>query len=121
ARAQKALAQLPQDDAPAIVVFSKDGGLEGADLGALGEWSKSVGEEMGLEVSPPVPAEDMSAALVAVPLDAEIGSEQARAGVEKLRDLSREDLPEGVKAEVTGAPAVQADLGAVFEGADIRL
>lgn len=122
ARAAAALEQLPQaDEAPAIIVFSKKGGLEGADLAALAERSKAIAAELDVEVSPPVPAEDRSAAIVAVPFETGLENDENGERVEELRGLARKDLPEGVKAQVTGAPAVQADLGAVFEGADVRL
>ena len=41
--------------------------------------------------------------------------------VTALRAAVRSDLPEGVRATVTGGPAFGADIGAVFDGADIRL
>lgn len=121
ARAEAALQRLPEEDAPAIVVFGKEDGLTRADLAALDERVQAIDRELGFRASPPVPGEDMSAALVAVPLDAAIGSQEAKQAVADLRELVRRDLPDGVTAEVTGAPAVQADLGAVFEGADVRL
>ncbi|WP_313404240.1 MMPL family transporter [Aeromicrobium sp.] len=122
ARAAATLAELPQaEEAPAIVVYSKEGGLAGQDLAALSERSEAIASELGVEVSPPVPAEDMSAALVAVPLPSDLSSDENKEAVAQVRELAGQDLPEGVTAEVTGAPAVQADLGAVFEGADIRL
>jgi len=122
ARAVAALKKLPQaDETPAIIVFSKDGGLSGQDIAALGERSTAIASELDVEASPPVPAEDGSAALLAVPLETDVSSDANKERIEQLRDLARADLPDGVKAEVTGAPAVQADLGAVFEGADVRL
>ncbi|MCD9155166.1 MMPL family transporter [Aeromicrobium duanguangcaii] len=122
ARAQAALKKLPNaDEAPAIVVYSKDGGLDGRDLAAIAERSRAISSELGVEVSPPVPAEDQSAALVAVPFETGLESDENKDRVKELRDLAKQDLPDGVKAQATGAPAVQADLGAVFAGADVRL
>ena len=37
------------------------------------------------------------------------------------RRRPRGDLPDGLRAQVTGGPAFRADIGAVFEGADVTL
>src|SRR5690606_4460165 len=93
----------------------------GPDLAALGERRTAIAEELDVQVSPPIPAKDMSAALLAVPLPTDLSSDENKEAVAQVHELASQDLPDGVKAEVTGAPAVQADLGAVFEGADVRL
>ena len=38
-----------------------------------------------------------------------------------LREAAKADLPEGLTAQVTGPAAIQADLAAVFDGANFRL
>ena len=38
-----------------------------------------------------------------------------------VRTAAKADLPDGVTAQVTGPAAIQADLGAVFDGANFRL
>lgn len=122
ARAAALLDELPQaDEAPAIVVFSREGGLSPEDLTALGERSQAIGAELDLEASPPVPSENGAAAIVAIPVKTGLTNDDNAELVEQIREVARADLPDGVKAEVTGAPAVQADLGAVFDGADVRL
>ncbi|WP_206679971.1 MMPL family transporter [Aeromicrobium phoceense] len=122
ARAEALLDELPQaDEAPAIVVFSREGGLSPEDLTALGERSQAIGAELDLEASPPVPSENGAAAIVAIPVKTGLSNDDNAELVEQIREVARADLPDGVKAEVTGAPAVQADLGAVFDGADVRL
>ncbi len=122
ARAAALLDELPQaDEAPAIVVFSREGGLSPEDLTALGERSQAIGAELDLEASPPVPSENGAAAIVAIPVKTGLSNDDNAELVEQIREVARADLPDGVKAEVTGAPAVQADLGAVFDGADVRL
>ena len=122
ARAEALLDELPQaDEAPAIVVFSREGGLSPEDLAALGERSQAIGAELDLEASPPVPSDNGAAAIVAIPVKTGLSSDDNAELVEQIREVARAELPDGVKAEVTGAPAVQADLGAVFDGADVRL
>ena len=41
--------------------------------------------------------------------------------VEELRDQLRADAPDGVTVQVTGPAGIHADLGKVFDGADLRL
>ncbi|MET1058424.1 MAG: MMPL family transporter, partial [Nocardioides sp.] len=67
-----------------------------------------------------VPAEDGTAALAVVPIQAASATDNAEK-VGELRDTVRADLPDGVTAEVTGPAAVEADLAAVFDGANTRL
>lgn len=109
------LDRLPEEGTTAAVV------LFTADSGELTRDQRSAlprgegGQGPGL-----VPAEDGTAALLVVPLAA--GSASAVADeVEELRDRMDEAAPEGVTAQVTGPAAVQADLAAVFEGANTRL
>ena len=49
------------------------------------------------------------------------GSEAVSEGVAELRADVARDLPDGVSAQVTGPAAIEADLSAVFDGADTRL
>ena len=67
-----------------------------------------------------VPAEDGTAALAVVPIEATSATDNADQ-VGDLREAVRADLPDGVTAEVTGPAAVEADLAAVFDGANTRL
>ncbi|TIC84891.1 MMPL family transporter [Nocardioides sp. GY 10113] len=67
-----------------------------------------------------VPAPDGTAAMTVVTLDqgdADTVGEQVGA----LRQQLDGDAPAGVTAQVTGPAGIQADLGAVFDGADLRL
>lgn len=121
-RAAALLDQLPEaDESPAIVVYSRDGGLSPQDLQALGERAQTLGSELDLQASPPVPSEDGAAAIVAIPVKSGLSNDENAELVDRIREVAKQDLPDGVTAEVTGAPAVQADLGAVFDGADVRL
>jgi RND superfamily putative drug exporter len=123
ALAQQRLAAIPGgDDAPAIVVASRGGDrLSQADLAALGRLAGTLGTDLDTRVAGPVPSRDGTVALLTVPLAGDVSNEQNTERVEALRSDVRDGLPEGLEAQVTGAPAIQADLGAVFEGADVRL
>ena len=122
ALAQERLATLPEgDDAPAIVVYSRDGGLEPADLAAVEERVQALGDELGVEPIGPVPSDDGSVALVTVPFPGDLSNDETGEQIEALRATASDALPDGLTSQVTGAPAVQADLGEVFSGADTRL
>lgn len=123
ALARDRLAELPGgDDAPAIVVVSADGEqIERAQLAELGRLAGELGSRLDADVAGPVPSEDGTVALLTVPLPGDVGAEENTVRIEDLRADVRDALPAGLTSEVTGAPAIQADLGAVFEGADFRL
>ncbi|WFE52772.1 efflux RND transporter permease subunit [Micromonospora sp. WMMD1155] len=116
--------QLPASDVqPAIVVVSRgDGGaLSEADRASVdtraGELRRFAA---GGRVSPAQVSPDGTVALVVVPVDTAGGQEAVTATVTDLRD-ALSDLPDGLSADVTGAPAFTADLSSVFDGADITL
>lgn len=110
---------LPQaQGSAAVVLFSRDGQrLTRADLAAVGERARALPGATG---APPVVAEDGTAATVLVPVTASDAIATARV-VADLRAAARTDLPSGLTARVTGPAAVQADLAAVFDGANLRL
>ncbi|MFW6773344.1 MMPL family transporter [Nocardioides sp. CPCC 205120] len=138
--------QLPeQEGSTAIVVFTAGEAGSDADLApylpdleaAVGELvttyggsggapsgEEQGGQEQGGGGGPGgpgvVPAEDGTAAIGIVPLDASTSTEVADA-VEDLRADLDELVPDGVEAQVTGPAGIQADLAAVFAGADTRL
>ncbi len=111
--------QLPSaEDQVAVVLWTTaDGSADIAadqdDLGAT--LAALTGGGMPVQVS-----EDGTAALGVVPVPGTSATDVA-AGVGDLRDTLRDEAPEGVTVQVTGPAAVQADLAAVFEGADFRL
>ncbi|HEY0952753.1 MMPL family transporter [Nocardioides sp.] len=119
------LDRLPEDaTTAAIVLFTADRGeLSGDQLASLREGADDLvarGGGPAQEASPLVPAEDRTAALLAVPVPSGSASEVADT-VEELRAAADEAAPDGVRAQVTGPAAVQADLAAVFDGANTRL
>jgi RND superfamily putative drug exporter len=119
--ARKATAELPgSEQSPAFVVLSRDGEeLTPQDLAAAAGLRASLAD-LG-EASPPIPSEDGTVALVAVPLPTDVPNDENADNVQQVRDVVAEQVPDGVTAQVTGGPAVQADLGKVFDGADTRL
>lgn len=106
-----------QDGTVAVVLFTAD------DDGQLGD---RIPELEGLVAeltggAPTLqPAEDGTAAIAVVPLEASTATEVSDA-VTDLRDRLDADVPDGLTAQVTGPAGIQADLAAVFEGADLRL
>ncbi len=91
------------------------GGRPGPDDGPSGGPGGPGGEESGLQV-----AEDGTAAYAIVPVVADTSSQNAdRVG--ELRDQLAEEVPDGVEVQVTGPAGIQADVAAVFEGANLRL
>ncbi|MER7589950.1 efflux RND transporter permease subunit [Micromonospora sp. NPDC127501] len=116
--------QLPSRDVqPAIVVISRgDGGaLSETDRATVGARADDLRRfAVGGQVSPAQVSPDGAVALVAVPLDTAGGQEVVTDAVTQLR-ATLADLPDGLTAEVTGAPAFTADLSSVFDGADVTL
>ncbi|MCG5445264.1 efflux RND transporter permease subunit [Micromonospora sp. NIE79] len=116
--------QLPSRDVqPAIAVISRgDGGaLSETDRTTVGARADDLRRfAVGGQVSPAQISPDGAVALVAVPLDTAGGQEVVTDTVTQLR-ATLADLPDGLTAEVTGAPAFTADLSSVFDGADVTL
>ncbi len=111
-------AQLPEaEGSAAIVLFSSDRPLSAAALAFVQERSRTLPGAVG---APPVIAQDRTAATVFVPVVANDATEAAKV-VKGLRAAAKADLPSGVVAQVTGPAAIQADLAAVFDGANLRL
>ena len=104
-------------DQTAVVLYATDGSqLSPADVSDLERgFAEATGNRAPLQVS-----EDRTAAIGVTTVEGS-GSEAVSDGVTELRAEVSRDLPEGVSAQVTGPAAVQADLSAVFDGADTRL
>lgn len=122
ARAAAAREALPDAaQTPAIAVYSRDGGLTPEDLSTIRARSQALGEALGTSASPPVPSKDGDVAIVAVPVESGLSNDENSDRVDQIRTTAAQGLPDGLSVEVTGPPAIQADLGAVFSGADTRL
>ena len=111
-------AQLPRgDDSAAVVLFTDDDGLDRATLVKL---RATFADAVGPGAPDLVPSEDGTAALGVASIR-EAGASGVADAVTQLRADLRTDLPDGVTVQVTGPAAIQADLAAVFDGADLRL
>jgi RND superfamily putative drug exporter len=111
--------ELPQSDAStAVLVFT-------ADEGRLSATQRQGITALVADLVPRgrpvvVPSEDGTAVLGIVPVEAASATENADA-VTGLRAALDQDAPDGVTAQVTGPAGIEADLAAVFEGANTRL
>jgi RND superfamily putative drug exporter len=109
--------------APAIVVYSReDGGtLNPQDKDAVAARATALAPlGVGGQASPPVYSPDGKVAIVSVPVDTTV-DEAVSPKVAEIRTTAAADLPAGMIAQVTGGPAIVADLTKVFEGADTTL
>ena len=122
--ALRAQQQLPATEySPAIAVFDRDGDrLSPADRRAVAARVTAL-RPLAAEGQRTFPqfAEDGRAALVGVPLSTGLSEATGGEAVQAIRRVAAEDLPAGLDVSVTGGPAFEADLGAVFDGADVRL
>ncbi len=117
-RAAELRDQLPQDEgSAAVVLYSSDEPLTPDELALVQERARTLPGATG---APPVVAEDGTAATVFIPVTTKDAVETADV-VTDLRSVAKADLPEGLTAQVTGPAAIQADLAAVFDGANVRL
>lgn len=113
---------LPDEDASvAVVLWTSDDGELGRDVVAdLGRQAERLGAVPAGPTGPVTVAEDGTAAIAVVPVESTSATENADL-VTELRDTLEADRPEGVTSQVTGPAAVEADLAAVFQGADTNL
>ena len=115
--------QLPEDDGQvAIVLWITDGTLDRGQVDALTEQAVALlpGDRAPQGPPPLVVAEDRTAAIVPVPVTSASNSDNIDR-VEELRERLRDDAPDGIEVQVTGPAGIQADIGQVFDGADLRL
>ena len=120
ARSVELIAQLPDSDDAAIVVFEASSGrLDAAALQQVQDVASGIGAEPG-ETGAVTVAKDGSVAIASVPLDVTTEDEGIRA-VTDLRAELKKSTPQGIAARVTGPDAVTADLDAVFDGANVKL
>lgn len=109
---------------PAVLVVTREDGGElgpGGIAAAVGAGER-MSDVVGAPAQGPIPSEDGAAALVLVPVDAQLLSgEEGSALVADMRATVADGLDEGVNVQLTGGPAFAADTAAAFEGADFRL
>ena len=100
------------DQAPAIIVITRNGDapLRPADVDAVKrKWPAA-------QLSA-----DGAAALAAVPLDADLTGFALGDAVKEVRATAAQDLPPGLRTQVTGGPAFGADIANSFSGANFTL
>ncbi len=120
--------QLPEEGvAPALVVVSREDG------GALTDADKAAVDALAGRVAPlavagqpgppvaPTYSEDGTVAIVPVNVDTSVEILEVADAVTEIRDAAQKDVPAGLVVQVTGGPAFQADIAAVFEGANVTL
>ncbi|MEV0605503.1 MMPL family transporter [Polymorphospora rubra] len=116
--------QLPSGQLnPALVVYSRGGQpLTADDEAAIAADAAAFSAEAaGGQVSPPVFSPDRAAALLAVPLPADLDTDTTIATVERLRATAADGLPAGATAQVSGGAGFTADIASSFDGANFRL
>lgn len=110
--------RLPETDgSAAVVLWSSERALTPEQLAFVQTSAKGLPGATG---APATVGEDGTAALAVVPISGNDATEIAEV-VATLRTTVKADLPEGLSAQVTGPAAIQADLAAVFDGANVRL
>lgn len=114
--------EFPSGDVlPAVAVAEREGGLSEMDRVWIAQVSERWGEITGEEVSPPIPAEDGEALIVAIGIDTRVTGLLLTDLVQELRDAAAVDRPEGLTVQLTGGAAFAADISSAFDGADFRL
>ena len=128
AESVKALQELEDfpsgDDADAITVFHRDGGLTSADRAAIARTRASINAERRKDVAvtgPAVYSRDGGTALLITPIKVEDGSNEAADLLVDTTDDIKADLsalPDGLDAKVTGPAGFSADAIDVFGDID---
>ncbi|WP_410789643.1 MMPL family transporter [Kribbella sp. C-35] len=107
------------EDDELIVVYHRDGGLADGDKEAVARQHAALARDFKVDM-PPVPSEDGTALMYAVGQPASGNDAGVARFVERVRAVTA-DRPSGLRAEVTGPAAIDADVDAVFEGIDTTL
>lgn len=127
ARADAARALFPGGDrVPVILVVSRgDGGaLTPAELEAADQARQRMftAADAGNHARAPIQvSDDRRAAIAVVPLQADLSGFALSDAVKALRTAASEELPDDLRAEVTGGPAFGADIADSFSGANVTL
>ena len=109
-----------------IQLLQQTGGQEGGQPGGQeggqqpGDESGQGGQPSGEQTGPVVVAEDGTAAFAAIPVTSTSATDNIDQ-VEELRRQLRDDAPDGLDVQVTGPAGIRADIGQVFDGANLRL
>lgn len=106
-----------------LVVLSRaDGGeLTSEDAADVETLRAALAEETGAEALGPMPSEDGKADLLVASIPSDASKDAADAQVEELRTLAGSTVPESLRVDITGGPAVAADVRGAFAGANFTL
>ncbi|UVY84397.1 MMPL family transporter [Brachybacterium sp. NBEC-018] len=106
-----------------LVVLSRaDGGeLTAEDAADVETLRAALAEQTGAEALGPMPSEDGKADLLVASIPSDASTDTADDRVEALRALAGSTVPESLRVEITGGPAVAADVRGAFAGADLTL
>jgi RND superfamily putative drug exporter len=108
---------------PAVAVFRAPDGIAGARSAV--ERARSRVENADLEgverLAPVAYSRDGTGALFAIPIRAEGDEEVLIGAVEDVRELVRQELPEGIEVDVTGPAGFSADASRAFDGINTTL
>lgn len=107
-------AEPPSAEADAAGADAAGGSAEEGEQAAGGPPPGVVGDY------PVIPAEDGTAAISVLALDAPTATDSQEVVTQLRTDLA-DGAPEGITAQVTGPAAIEADLASVFDGANITL
>ncbi|OFS26856.1 MMPL family transporter [Brevibacterium sp. HMSC07C04] len=126
-RAQALLDEFPGADEQSVLIVAtaRDGGKiadgQKTELKDLAEaLSRTASASLG-EASEPILSEDGRAAVVLAPIQAGESNTANAEVIGELREAVAEHGPADLKLEVTGGPALGADVAAAFDGADFTL
>jgi RND superfamily putative drug exporter len=111
------------EEAPAVVVYERRGGVSTADIAAVAAQVKQFDDvdDVNRASVGPLPSEDREALQVIVPIDpGSDGWESLGTTVDTLRDITR-STPDGMSVHITGPGGFAADSSEAFEGIDGKL
>lgn len=125
ARVAELLDAGPDADATsALFVFDREDGGELTDAqltAATDAAARLADESTAPRAVVPIPSDDGTAVIVVVPLDQADVEDDLAGTAERLREVARDGLPDGMRGLLTGAVGFQADTSNAFAGADFRL
>lgn len=105
----------------AVVTRADGGELTGADQASIAELREQLAAQTGRQALGPMPSEDGKADLAMATVDVQRDDEQVDQEIADLRATASQWAPENLQVQVTGGPAVGADIRGAFAGADFRL
>ncbi|RKN64386.1 MMPL family transporter [Streptomyces klenkii] len=121
-RVEHLLQKLPGGNtSDALLVYHRDGGLRPADTKAAQEHLKKIAgryEVRGGDKAPTVVSKDGATSMTALSVSGLEDTAAQGKAVDGIRDIVKEDKPEGLKAEVGGQVALMSDQNEVFQSID---